>query len=141
MATLHLGVTDLAYSDPEAQGASTTGEVAEILEKKYHVMQVFYELHGQRIANELGSAVAERMESLLQGNPVGGLDDLAVDAIDNMFRKYLDADEWQKITGQRIDAAKRGVSHRKKGKKRPGARPAFIDTGLYQQSFRAWLSK
>lgn len=141
MPTLHLGVLDIAYSDPDAPGAVTTGEVAEFLEKKYHVMQVFYELHGQEIADKLGQSVAEQMESLLQGNRTGGLENLSVDGIDNMFRRYLDADEWQKISGQTIAAAKAGVSHRKKGKKRKGSRPAFIDTGLYQQSSRAWMTK
>lgn len=141
MATLHLGVQDVAYSDPEAPGAVTTGEVAEFLEKKYHVMEVFYELHGKEIAEKLGQAVAERMESILQGNPMGSLDSLQVDVIDRMFRQYLDADEWQKVSGQKIAAASKGVSQRKKSRRRKGSRPAFIDTGLYQQSARAWLSK
>lgn len=140
MPVLSLGVTDVAYSDPDAKGAVTTGEVAEFLEQKYHVIETFYELHKQQISDELGSAVAERIESLLQGNP-GTSSDLAVDGIDEMFRKYLDAGEWEAVSGQMVMAARTGVSHRKKKKKREGARPAFIDTGLYQASFRSWLHK
>lgn len=136
---LSLGVNDVAYSDPEAKGAVTTGEVADFLEKKYHVMRVFVELHGADVANELGFAVAERMESILQGNPSQGGLNLPVDKIGLMFRKYLDAGEWEQTSGQQIAAAKVGISHRMKGKKRKGKRVAFIDTGLYQQSFEAKL--
>jgi hypothetical protein len=40
-------------------------------------------------------------------------------------------------------AATAGVNHRKKkpyAKANP-ARPAFVDTGLYQSAFRAWVEK
>ena len=135
---LVLGVVDVAYSDPEVPGSVTTGEVADFLESKYHVMEVFYELHANDIAKDVGSAVAERIESILQGNPQESLKNLDVGDIEQKFRQYLDLDEWQKTSGQAIAAAKIGVSQRKKSRKR-GVRPAFIDTGLYQKSFKAWL--
>lgn len=138
MPTLHLGVQDMAYSDPEAKGAVTTGEVAEFLEKKYHVMEVFYELYQKKIAEHLADAMSERIESILQGNPDPGLRSFDVGGIERMFRNYLSADEWKIVSGQRIAAAEKGVSLRKKAKKR-GPRPAFIDTGLYQRTFKSWM--
>lgn len=134
---LSLGVVDVSYSDPDAKGAVTTGEVAEFLENKYHVMRVFYELHEKEIGQQIGVAVVERMESALQGNPMQS-GDVKIDDLKKMFRRYLDAGEWERTSGQTIAAAKQGVSHRKKSKKR-GQRVAFIDTGLYQSSFEAWL--
>lgn len=140
MATLHLGVQDVAYSDPEAKGSVTTGEVAEILESKYHVMEVFFELYKDKIAQKLADSVSEKIEAMAQGNP-NVSETLDIGGVEQMFRQYLSADEWQKVSGQTIKAAVLGISHRKKGKKRPGPRPAFIDTGLYQAMFKSWLTK
>lgn len=140
MPTLHLGVQDIAYSDTDAKGATTTGEVAEFLEKRYHVMETFYELYQEKIGQMLADSMSERIESLMQGNPNADSDLLAVGEVEKMFRKYLDLDEWQSITGQTILAAKLGISHRKKKKKRIGPREAFVDSGTYQTSFKAWVS-
>ena len=142
---LELGVEDVAYSDPDASGATTTGEVAEILEAKYHVMRVFAELHGQDMADAITKDLANSMDALLNGEKISKVPlQSAMNQIESDFRDYLSADEWQKTTGQAIAAAQNGVSHRFKNKnnvpskgKVRGARPAFIDTGLYQRSFRA----
>ncbi|MDE2104858.1 MAG: hypothetical protein KGL39_46910 [Patescibacteria group bacterium] len=139
MTTLHLGVNDVAYSDPEAKGAVTTGEVAEILEKKYHVMEVFFELYHDKIAEKLAASMAEKIESIAQGNPNVDLNSFDIGDIELMFQNYLSNNEWAMVSGQRIAAAEKGISHRKKGKKR-GARSAFIDTGLYQTMFKSWMS-
>jgi hypothetical protein len=143
MATLHLGVNNVAYSDADSTGATTTFEVAEILEQKYHVMRVFYELNEQKIADDMAEDMAKSLDAILAGEPVGQdpLND-AMGKIEAGFRGYLDADEWQQVSGQVIAAAAAGVSHRfKKPKQARGPRPAFIDTGLYQANFRAWVSK
>ena len=167
MQKLHLGVEDVAYSDPDAKGATTTGQVAEILEDKYHVMRVFTELHGQEIADALAKDMANSLDAMLNNEriskvPLAG----AMAQIESAFRDYLSADEWQKTTGQAIAAAQNGVSHRFKSirtgktvrassiasgktsgadvtivrKKSRGPRPAFIDTGLYAASFKAEIS-
>ena len=163
---LHLGVVDVAYSDQEGK-ATTTGDVEEILEENYSVMAAFYELHKQEIADELANAIAGDIESLMMGKiaqnnfgasstaSISGVDIArkvseltnqsasgasAMSKIDAMFRNFLDAGEMEKL-GVVSMAAKNGVNHRKK---RPyvqanPARPAFIDTGLYQSSFRSWI--
>ena len=139
---LELGVEDVAYSDPDASGATTTGEVAEILEAKYHVMRVFAELHGQDMADAITKDLANSMDALLNGEKISKVPlQSAMNQIEADFRDYLSADEWQKTSGQAIAAAQNGVSHRFKSARntegKRGPRPAFIDTGLYQRSFRA----
>ena len=59
MAILSLGVNDFAYSQAESNGMSqrtTTGEVATILERNYHVMATFFALRQQKIADYLTEA-------------------------------------------------------------------------------------
>ena len=135
---LHLGVNDVAYADPDAPGAITTGEVGAILEDKYHVMRVFYETYQRKIVEAVAQEMQARLNAMLEGNPNAVVGEIMIDAIHAMFSNYLDLDEWQQITGQVIMAAQGGMNYRKKSKK-SNARPAFIDTGLYQRSMRAWL--
>jgi len=138
---LHLGVVDVAYTE---QGeTTTTGDVAEILEEKYTVMGTFVDLHEDDIAD----ALADQMAGLLENAAMGGkvnTKSLSFPKVDAMFRDYLDAGEWEQQKGNAPTmAAVKGVSHRKK---RPFAkenkmRPSFIDTGLYQSSFRTWADE
>ncbi len=139
---LSLGVEDFAYSDPDAPGAVTTHQVAEILEAKYHVMEVFYELRKRKIAEDIGKKLSGTIKSIAQGKPVKqALNDVHLSAVEEMFKDYLSADEWQQVSGKVIMAARMGVTHRKGKKRRGSPRPAFIDTGTYQQSFRAMLTR
>lgn len=162
MGKLRLGVENVAYSDPDVKGATTTAKVAEILEAEYHVMGVFAELYGREIADVISKTIADNLDALMHGEAVSQVPlEGAMQKIQQDFRSYLDADEWQKTTGQAIAAAQNGVSHRfknamntrsmrvgggKNGKgstivprsgEQRGPRPAFIDTGLYQSSMRA----
>lgn len=149
---LHFGVVDVAYSSPDAKGATTTGDVAEILEDKYHVMRTFYELHDVEIAEAVVNVLAGDLENMLQGaEGIMGADvstrlgSISLTGsgsggrIEEMFRDYLDAREWKYASGQTVEAAEAGISHRKKKKKYQTSRPEFVDTGLYQASFRAWI--
>ena len=156
MTTLHLGVIDLPYADQasykelkvgkpkvKAGGSMTTGEVADILEDRYHVMEIFYEIHEEKIIDGLRSSYEGAMENILMGAPVA--QDPAADAvsgIENDFRTFLTSGEIEKlgIPGVPTQAAKDGVSFRFKrpyAKRKP--RPSFVNTGLYEASFRAWV--
>lgn len=153
MASLVFGVLEVAYSDAHgpAGGPTTTGDVAQILEDRYHVMQTFFDLRKGRIAEFLADGMATAIQNLVAGRPTLGsavrngnpMFD-AAQRIEHEFRSFLDANEMQKLaialTGAPISAAaSKGVNHRKKhpyAKKNRG-RPAFIDTGLYRSSFRA----
>jgi hypothetical protein len=148
---LLLGVVDAAYSDGD--GAKTTGEVAGYLEDEYHVMRTFLEIYEEQIGEFLADAMAGEIESLAQGKPITifgkdidtQLGDRVISGmsvngkIEEAFRSYLDSREWKATSGQKVEAAEKGVSQRKKqpNKKRP-ARAEFFDTGLYSASFRAW---
>lgn len=163
MASLVFGVLEVAYSDahnpnnPKA-GATTTGEVAEILERQYGVMQTFYDLRKGRIAEYLADGMASALQDLVSGRSTirsamrfgtGSAMYGAAQRIEHEFRAFLDANEMNKISvalaGSGIlnpnisAAAAAGVNHRKKHPyaKKNRARPAFIDTGLYRSSFRA----
>ena len=142
---LHLGVTDVAYSNANKGGASsatTTGQVAEILEAEYDVMHVFYNKYEKEIAEQ----ISQRLKVLLEARQQGGDSSVAMREIflpktETAFKKYLDMREWRGVTGRVIMAAVMGTAHSKADKKRATSRPEFIDTGLYQQSMKAWLTK
>ncbi|MHB1937609.1 MAG: hypothetical protein ACYCOR_13615 [Acidobacteriaceae bacterium] len=159
---LLLGVQDVAYTD--AEGTTTTGQVAEYLEKQYHVMRTFVELYETKIGEHLCDEVAGAIEDLAHGRPMN-LDSVGpMHKIEDDFRDYLDRGEWESTSGQVIQAAREGISHRFKSvsgktvsarsiasgkvkakgmvlKRGRGPRKAFIDTGLYQASFAVWVKK
>lgn len=191
MTTLHLGVIDIPYATqvPEAarrvvhrvhadgsvetftaapSGGETTGDVAAILEDKYHVMEVFYEdLGADLIMKALENSAAGAIESLLMGAASGPFADfshvadaslrtrlesantpsLTISAraegeIEAAFRIFLDQREMDGVVpGVATAAAKKGVNHRFKHPyaKANKERPSFVDTGTYQAAFKAWV--
>ncbi len=124
-------------------GAQTTGDVAEILEDKYHVMEVFAE----EVGNEkLARAVEHSIEGAIVDLVLGKDPDLvspmatAMGEIETAFRLFLDQEEMNGVApGVPTKASLRGVNHRLKHPFAKGnpARPSFIDTGTYQSHFRA----
>lgn len=171
MTVLHLGVADFPYvnddqhteepvrkgkrrngsrwrrSDVIGGSVSTTGDVAEILEAKYHPMEIFAELHMEDvIVPALMNSVEGAIETLLMGgqgnaevSPFSG----AMPVIETAFRTFLDNREMEALgyPGVPTAAAIRGVNHRLKHPYAKGnsRRPSFIDTGTYQGAFRAWV--
>jgi hypothetical protein len=151
---LHLGVVDVAYSDASGgSGATTTGDVATILEQRYHIMSTFFALRRSSISGIFAESMAKSLQRLLKtGQRIDAnapsLTFGADQKIETEFRRFIFGGEMDTLhfalTGQeRISAAAQaGVNHRKK---RPYAssnkpRPSFVDTGLYVASFRAWTS-
>lgn len=142
MSTLKLGVVDAAYSDGENVGATTTYEVAKILEEKYDVMNVFYKIHGKQIVEDIAQKYTQFATNLIEGNSTALKQKRwMLPKVDSAFRDYLANDEWQQETGNVIKAAAEGKTSRKKKKTYGTARPAFIDTGLYSRSFKAWIER
>lgn len=146
---LNLGVVDVPYSQHGTKwskaraGTETTGDVAEILEENYGLMQAFYDAHSADIARDLENSVAGALESFIMGAPVRNDQfGAGTSKIEERFRDFLSTKEAERvgIPGAPTLAALRGVSHRFKHpyKRRP-PRPSFIDTGLLQASFRAWI--
>ena len=162
MLTLHFGVLDLAYSDADASGANTTGEVAEILENKYHVMRIFAEENFDLIEKTVADALEGEMETARTAGRKPSISNLFTQKIDQRFRQFLSNREIEAVLPFTIQAAQEGISHRFKDpsgktvrvqdivsgkatayqkvlKMKRSPRPAFIDTGLYQQSFISWI--
>jgi hypothetical protein len=137
MPVIHLGVTDIPYTE----GTQTTGDVAEILEDKYHVMQVFYEQHKEDVAVDLEKSLSGQLENMMAGSPPPNKPfGSAESAIEDRFKRFLGEAEMDALgyPGVPTSAALRGVSHRMNIKKGP-PRPSFIDTGLYQSSMVCWI--
>ena len=142
MTTLHLGVVELPYSN-KTSGVSTTGDVAEILEGKYHVFEHFFQLHQDEIIGHLKESIEGAFESVAMGaRPVADPHAAGTEEIARLFNVFLDQREMDSLgyPGIPTKAAQRGVSHRyKKPYARRPARPSFIDTGLYESAMRAWV--
>lgn len=160
MTTLHLGVVDVPYVKNEPVRSRnkrlkrqehpsgehvTTGDVADILEDEYHPMEVFFELHGQDIADRMAASIDGAMENLLiAGGPVTAdvFGDLT-SGIEDDFKAFLTNKEMDALgyPGVPTQASLKGVNHRLKHPyaKRNKSRPSFVDTGLYQASFKAWV--
>lgn len=165
MTALVFGVLDLPYADaasyrkagerkPQSmpQGSMTTGDVAEILEKKYGVYQAFFDLKELEIVEALATAYGQTAEALMTGGPADvDPGDVAGTSIQEMFKEVLTNKELDgKIPGVPTLAAEEGVSHRfkdvynrkgKKGKRKRGSRPSFVDTGLYEGATRVTVEK
>ena len=165
MLTLHLGVIDIPYSDASYTAApkdrkigrarrgkitapapqsnhKTTGDVAEILEAKYHIMETFFETHEDAISGLLEKSVEGALQNLLAGPgtlnaTAEGESDIAKAFQDFIEQRGMDG----LVDGVPTKAAQRGVSHRflHPYAKRP-SRPSFVDTGLYVANFAAWTT-
>lgn len=166
--TLHLGVIDVPYTDPaeapakrkarlgkalpkpaKPKGPSenkTTGDVAEILEAEYGLIEAFFDNKELEIGAFLEDGISGALESLLMGAPTS-LDPFGEGTakIEEAFKDALstrEAETWG-IDGVATEAARKGVNHRLKHPyaKENKRRPSFIDTGLMQASFKAWITE
>lgn len=153
MPTLHLGVIDQPYSQrpttrrrKKSAGQVTTGDVAGFLENRYHVMEVFARQHEAEVAGALEGALAASLENLLMGAPPSGNPFAEGEGkIDDMFRRFLDTEEMAKLGFPGVPT--QAALDRRSGKKRsarfkrarPGTGVSFIDSGLYESSFKSWV--
>lgn len=150
MPVLHLGVVDIPYSQAPSAGQRkvkaatvTTGDVAEWLETRYHVMEVFFRQHAQEVAGDLEHSLAGALEDLLLGAPPGAdAFGTAMAKVHDRFQAFIDLKEMDALgyPGVPTQASLRGVRHRfKHPYKRRAPRPSFQDTGLYETSFTSWV--
>ena len=168
MTTLHLGVLDFPYQPsqsttpqpkkaPKRPGRSrvhkrhakkyqniSTGDVAEILEAKYHIFEVFFREHEADIAKDIENSLGGAIESLLMGGPVR-LDAFgsATSSIEARMKKFIADSEMEHLgyPGVPTGAALRGVDHRKKHPyAKRAARPSFLDTTTFQGSMKSWVT-
>jgi hypothetical protein len=132
---LHLGVIDQKYN----LGGESTGDVAQYLEEKYHVMEVFAGSHIDQIAEDMADNVAGVLENIMAGGPVRLAPfDEAMGKTEARFHDFLTHEEMAGWPGVPTQAALDGRTSRRKNKRGP-RRPSFIDTGLYFASFKSWI--
>ena len=149
MTTLNLGIIDVPYTDHDGDASGTaTGDIAGWLEEKYHIMRIFYEMHSDEIADYISGEVEGQLENILVGGrTTDGVLKINIDGamgnIESRFRKFLDAREMEGVgyPGVPTKAALDGINHRFKNPYTGKRRPSFIDTGLYQKSFKAWVEE
>ena len=151
MPTLHLGVAPVPYADmtsrkraKRASRSINTYEVAMILEGKYRIMEMFYNAHASEIAEDLAESYRGATVAVMNGADPATLNpaEEGTSGIEDKFKSFLTEGEMEAmgIPGVPTKAALLGRSRRKAGGRYGGRRPSFVDTGLYQSSFRAWLS-
>jgi hypothetical protein len=169
MTTLHLGVIDMPYNNPDKgfKGNKpsaahsneyeniTTGEVAEDLERRYGIMDAFIKAYSDDIGRDIENSLKGAFETMAMGGNVGQSNySAATSDIEAKFKNFLSSQEVEAvgISGVPTKAAQLGVRHRYKNPygrtvgrgankifvQNP-PRPSFIDTGLYQASFKAWV--
>lgn len=164
---LVLGVVDIPYTAPSAPKkvtkaqagkankprkikrssgsvpSITTGEVAILLEKHYHIMRVFAESNENFIKQELIKSMQATIVNLKMGGPVNRVVpyEEAFEAIRLKFNHFLDTQVMESlgIPGVPTRAALDGVQTRLKLMHGP-RRASFIDTGQYEASMRVWSS-
>lgn len=130
--------------------AVTTFEVAGFIEKKYSLLEVFFRENERYIKDQLTESLEKAIEAVMSGapptfDPFGR----ATANIETLFKVQLSSNafDW-KIPGVPTAASGRvfglrwgGVNHRLA---HPYAwtnppRPSFIDTGIFQSSFKVWM--
>jgi hypothetical protein len=160
--TLNLGVIDIPYSEPKkekkarkakrsrptkAAGSSvtkTTGDVAEILEEKYGILDAFAFARLPDIAKALEDSIAGELETIMMGGRASGNPFASAESgITTMLKDFISKQQVEQIgiAGVPTQAAKDGVNHRLKhpyAKANP-QRPSFMDTTLYWQTLKAWF--
>lgn len=157
--TLNLGVVDIPYGDAYAprtrrkgssasSGSKSTGDIAEILEDKYHIMEIFFETNRDFVLKSMDDIFVGHLTNMLAG--VGAPKDAtsgdlfrpAMEKIGTAFRDFITQKKLDGVgvPGVPTQASLTGVSHsfaRPYQKRAP--RPSFVDTGLYRRSFEAWV--
>ena len=137
---LNLGVIDVPYHE---QNGTTTGEVAQRLEDDYKVMNTFANMHADFISNAIANDVQKGIEDIMGGAQLSGVSlNGACDKIRVMFNYFIDNKQMDGLSdGVPTKASLMGKNSRFKKGKQKGVRPSFKDTGLYEQSFIAWVSE
>jgi hypothetical protein len=158
LTILHLGVVDYPYTyttlgDKTKSGRAkqrrkkagvrsvSTGDVAGFLERKYGIMQVFFDTKQEQIAKEMEESLAGALEDLLMGAPATRNPmEAASSKIETMMKEFISSGEVERvgIAGTPTEAS----LLRKAGRRRRyGTRglTSFIDTGQYENAMRAWI--
>lgn len=158
---LHMGVVVIPYANEDhARGirSVTTWDVARWLEgsrdrPRYQVMNTYYRVHQREILQRIHQGAVRGLRQEIMGGP--RIDPYARAMTQTMagFRQFISSQEAERvgIPGTPTMAALLGISHRYANPLRRRSnevirrvgrrRPSFRDVGLYQRSYRSWLSR
>jgi hypothetical protein len=124
----------------------TTGDVAEILEEEYHILETFFEVYHDKICDLLVEAIWGDMDNVLNGRrPNADLFAPACSEIETLMKRFITTREIEYnafLAGNKsipTQAALHGVNHRLAhpySSKNP-RRPSFLDSGLMVSSYHA----
>jgi hypothetical protein len=115
----------------------TTGDVATFLEDKYGVMEHFAEIKEKDITDAVEEACLASLEAIALGGPPEAIVP-KLDKIETDFKKFIDGEGLNGLPGVPTKAALQGVQTSLK-QKHGAPRASFVDTGLYRDSFKAWV--
>lgn len=141
---LHLGVIEAKYANnKESVG---TGDVATFLEKKYGVLGAFVDTYKQQIAKDISGSIQSQINSIVMGAPPSNPLAQAEQDITANAKHFISSGEAERVLSGMgptrypvpTKAAQQRKSSRFKKGKKPGNRPSFIDTGLYEGSLITW---
>jgi len=131
---LVLGVVEVPY----AEGRQDTGEVAEILEAKFHVMQIFVDQNIDAITKHIENGVLGAIESRLMGAPEShDMFGSAMQNIEDDFHRFIDNEESGVKTKAKL--APKAGARKKRQYRRVTNKITFVDSGLYRNNFKAWI--
>jgi hypothetical protein len=132
---ISLGVIDMPYAD----GKTTTGDVAEILEGKFHVMEIFADQNIEFMAQAISDGLIGSMENAFAGAPESAnVFASAMAEIEDRFQQFIDREE-SGIHTKAKDQPKAGP-RKKRQYRQVEAKTTFVETGSYRDSFRAWIT-
>jgi hypothetical protein len=117
--------------------------VAEELEKKYKIVETFFNLEESNIIDDLEGAFSNALALGMSGGSPQPIYDPSL-VYEPRFRRAISTRKFDGIIpGVPTRAARMGVSHLRVDPFKKGAaeRPSFMDTTLYMRSFRAWTEK
>jgi hypothetical protein len=158
--TLHMGFLPVPYTkkymaDPwrgvrsvlakkQSRGADskmTAKDVADILEDKYNIIEVFAQLYEDEIMEPMINKFHDIVLKTLSGEYKSSTDKIIQNMrpktreIESLFRNFLSMEEMNGRTGIPTEAARTG-----KGRRTRRSGPSFVDTGIYRAAFRAWIA-
>lgn len=122
-------------------GETTTAVVAQLLQDKYGLFQVFYDQLEDHIAGAVVHSLEGALEDLYSGAPMHDPYAEVGQEIDAAFRVFLMTAQIESlgIPGVPTKAAIERRSSRFKSKKGPSERPSFVDTGTLEASLKSWI--
>jgi hypothetical protein len=133
---LHLGFEETSY---DYQPRSVE-RVADILEAKYHLVEIFFEENEDRIMQVLAGAQDKAISDIAAGKTrkvVLRRPDAI--KIERMFRSAINRQEFDGIAPGTPTAVSQSGRSRAFRSRKGSSRASFVDSGTYRDSFRVWM--